>query len=130
LERLSRPDAVDLFHFERKASDLRAEIDSLFTRREEIAELVAEGLLTAAGARPQLAKILDRLTFLEAQKTPPVIDPEAFVRPAKVWEAWTIPQRREVLRLLFSQIAIRHVGQRNGPRADPDRFVLEWNGAA
>ena len=130
LERLSRPDAVDLFHFERKASDLRAKIDSLFTRREEIAELVAEGLLTAAGARPQLAKILDRLTFLEAQKTPPVIDPEAFVRPAKVWEAWTIPQRREVLRLLFSQIAIRHVGQRNGPRADPDRFVLEWNGAA
>jgi len=130
LERLSRPDAVDLFQFERRASDLRTEIDALFMRREEIAELMAEGLLTAAGARPQLAKILDRLTFLEAQKTPPVIDPQAFVRPAEVWASWTVSQRREVLRLLFSRIAIRHVGQRNGPRADAGRFVLEWNGVA
>lgn len=35
-------------------------------------------------------------------------------------------QRRELLRLLFANIAVKHVGYRNGPRVDPGRLVLTW----
>ena len=40
--------------------------------------------------------------------------------------AWTTTQRRELLRLLFAGIAIKHVGYRNGPRVDPGRLVITW----
>ena len=39
---------------------------------------------------------------------------------------WTMTQRRELLRLLFAGIAVKHVGYRNGPRVDPGRLVLTW----
>jgi len=130
LERLSQPDAADLFHAERNLSAIEAEIDDLYARRDEIADLVAEGLLTGTIARPRLAGILDRLSILEVQRTPRVIDPKAFVQPASVWAVWSATQKRDVLRVLFSRIAVHHVGQRNGPRADPSRFVLDWNQAA
>ena len=35
-------------------------------------------------------------------------------------------QRREVLRVLFETIAIKHVGFGGGPRLSPDRFLIEW----
>lgn len=127
LERLRRPDAADLFHAERNLSAIETEIDDLYARRDEVADLVAEGLLTAASARPRLTGLVDRLSMLESQRTPRIIDPQAFVEPATVWVTWTAPQKREVLRVLFSRIAIHHVGQRNGPRIDPSRLVLDWN---
>lgn len=130
VERFARPDAAGLFQLHRDMSDVEIEIKDLFERRDEIADLVADGLLPASTARPRLAGILDRLAALETQRTPRIVDPRVFVEPAVVWRAWSTTQRREVLRLLFSRIAIRHVGQRNGPRADPSRFVLDWRHAA
>jgi site-specific DNA recombinase len=126
IERFSQPDAAGLFQRQHNTLDIEVEIKDLFGRREQIADLVADGLLTASSARPRLSKILERLAILEAQRGPRTIDPQAFVNPASVWEAWSIVQRRDVLRLLFSRIGIRHVGQRNGPRANPARFVLDW----
>jgi site-specific DNA recombinase len=130
VERFSRPDAAGLFQLERDQSDVESQINDLFERREEIADLVAEGLLSASTARPRLAGILDRLAALESQRAPRAFDPQVFVDPAAVWGAWSVTQKREVLRLLFARVAIRHVGQRNGPRADPSRFVLDWRHAA
>src|ERR1035437_4345485 len=55
---------------------------------------------------------------------------EAMVDPAAAWSAWTMTQRRELLRLLFAGIAIKHVGYRNGPRVDPGRLVLTCAGSS
>jgi len=33
--------------------------------------------------------------------------------PAAAWSAWTMTQRRELLRLLFAGIAVKHVGYRS-----------------
>jgi len=37
-----------------------------------------------------------------------------------------VTQRRELLRLLFAGIAVKHVGYRNGPRVDPGRLLITW----
>jgi hypothetical protein len=130
VERLRRPDASDLFTTERTTSAARARIDDLIVRREELAQLVADGLLPAAAARPKLTTIKEELLDLEARLTPTTIDPAVLVDPQRVWSSWTMPQRREVVRLLFDQVTIRHVGQRHGPRADPSRLAVHWRLAA
>ena len=50
----------------------------------------------------------------------------ALVYSAAAWSAWTMTQRRELLRLLFTGIAVKHVGYRNGPRVDPGRLLITW----
>jgi hypothetical protein len=130
IERLRRPDAAGLFSVLPDKSHLQQEINSLVSRRDGLADLVADGLLTSAAARPRLTDIKDQLAKLEARLSPAVLDPRIFADPLAVWTSWTTPQRREALRLLFAKISIRHVGQRNGPRADPTRLVVEWAQAA
>ncbi len=126
IRRLGQPDAVDLFQVRRDTTAIDTEIQELRQRREELADLVAEGLLTASAVRPRLSALAERLGALEAARSPTSIDPEAFVRPGAAWEAWTMTQRREVLRLLFAGLAVRHVGHRNGSRFNPERLQLEW----
>jgi len=48
------------------------------------------------------------------------------VDPQVAWSAWTMTQRRELLRLLFAGIAVKPVGCRYGPRVDPWRLVITW----
>ena len=126
LSRLRQPDAADLFRPRQDRSDAEGEIAQLRQRREELADLVAGGLLTALTVRPRLTDIAERLQLLErAQETTPV-DPRLFVEPDDVWSNWTMPQRREALRILFTTITVRHVGPRGGPRADPTRVAVSW----
>ena len=89
---------------------------------------MADGLLTASTARPRLAAIADMLGQLEARRSPALIPTEDLVDPAAAWVTWTITQRREVVRILFGHLSIRHVGNHNGPRANPSRGVARWNG--
>jgi hypothetical protein len=63
---------------------------------------------------------------VEMSRSPTTIPSEALVDPAAAWSAWTMTQRRELLRLLFAGIAVKHVGYRNGPRVDPGRLILTW----
>jgi hypothetical protein len=109
---------------------VQTKIDDLTVRREGLAQLVAGGLLPSAPARPKLTALKDELPDREARLTPTTIDPAVLVDPQRVWSSWTMPQRREVVRLLFDQVTIRHVGQRHGPRADPSRLAVHWRLAA
>jgi len=63
---------------------------------------------------------------VEMSRSPTTIPSEVLVDRAAAWSAWTMTQRRELRRLLFAGIAIKHVGYRNGPRVDPGRLVLTW----
>ncbi|MDP9434337.1 MAG: hypothetical protein M3P93_03735 [Actinomycetota bacterium] len=73
-----------------------------------------------------MAAIAERLAQLEAEALPAKIDAQVLLDPRKTWEAWTMPQRREALRLLLEKVTLRHVGPGGGPRADPSRVGLVW----
>jgi site-specific DNA recombinase len=129
LERLRQPDAVDLLQINRDRTPIDNEISHLVRRREEIVELIADGLLTGAAARPQLDRIVQRLKVLEGARAGTGVQVDDLRDPAAAWEAWTVPQRRDLLRLLFDRITLRHVGSKNGPRADPTRVGFVWAAA-
>lgn len=129
LARFTRPDARQLFvkpNSQGDASQVQAQ--DLRQRREEIAELLAEGLLTAATARPKLEAINERLSELESRiEAWSPLGPDSLQDPVATWEKWSITQRREVVRLLFESISIKHVGSKNGPVANPmGRISLRW----
>lgn len=126
LRRLGKPDAQEVFYAVEGAAHVEAEIGELRRRRDDLAALVADGLLTGAAARPRLQDLAERLAKLEAERAPRRVDNAIFVAPSDTWESWTQPQRREVLRVLFKKVALRHCGPRGGPRADPTRVLVEW----
>ena len=126
IERLCRPDALDLFRSTHPATDTQKEVAELVARRDDLAGLVADGLLPAASARPPLAAIQGRLAALESSRFPAPIDVQSLDRPVQAWTNWTMPQRRAVLRVLLDRLTLRHVGHRNGPRVNPDRLHIEW----
>jgi DNA invertase Pin-like site-specific DNA recombinase len=125
LVRLGRPDARKLFA---PVADARLEEErqALRQRRDEIAGLLGEGLLTAAAARPQLTALAERLAELDQQASPPTVDANLVTQPQATWVQLTQPQRRAVLRILFERITLRHVGPTSGPRPDPTRLAVQW----
>lgn len=124
--RLRLPDAIALFSPPFASDSASAEIADLRQRREDLADLVADGSLPASTARPRLAALLERLQVLEAEQHQVGVDPQLFEDPENVWRRWSLPQRRSALRTLFTQITLRHVGPRGGPRADPTRVGVAW----
>ncbi len=124
--RLSRPDAQAAMSPAHDLPDLEREAQGLRQRREELADLLAEGLMTASVARPRLAALAQRLDEIEGQRTPAMLPPESYSDPVKAWLSWTVVQRREAVRLLFERISLRHTGGRGGPRADPTRITVAW----
>jgi site-specific DNA recombinase len=126
VERLSQPDARDLLRPPVDLDGLDAEAQNLRQRREELANLVAEGLVPGSVARPKLEDIASRLSKLEGQRNPAALPADALVDPRSAWESWTMPQRREVLQLLFDSITLRHAQPNQGPRADLTRLQLDW----
>ncbi len=127
IERLRLPDAADLFRPHTDGDALDRQIAEHRHRREEIADLLADGLLSASTARPRLVAIAEAIGKLESRRSPTLIPTEDLIDPAAAWATWTITQRREVIRILFRRLAIRHVGYKNGPRAVPSRLVPGWN---
>jgi site-specific DNA recombinase len=125
--RLGDTDANSALRADPENSATETEIEELHRRREEIADMVADGLLSAPVARSRLVRLSERIAAAERNRGPAMIDPDAFVAPAEAWARWTAVQRRDVLRILFAKIAIRHVGFKNGSRAKAERFVVEWN---
>lgn len=80
------------------------------------------GQRAGLGPSPTLTAIAERLALLEAERTPDPVDPTLLVAPEQVWESWTLPQRRESLRVQFDRVTIRarHVG-------DPTRITITWS---
>lgn len=126
VERLSRPDAKAVLIKPEDRSRSDDEAAALRLRRDEIADLVADGLLPLATARPRLADIAARLVDLEGRQSPGLLGARELADPATAWVDWTVPQRREVLRLLFDSICLAHGTYNNGPRVDLSRLRLSW----
>jgi DNA invertase Pin-like site-specific DNA recombinase len=127
LHRLSQPDAAELFVSRPEGPDVRAELARLRAARDDIADLVSDGLLPRQTARSRLTELKEQISLLEDQQHQVPVGQEILVSPRKVWAGWNMPQRRAVLRLLFSKLAITHIGPRSGPTVQPNRLKVEWS---
>lgn len=128
VQRLRRPDAMELLRPVTPMDSSQEQAEELRRRREEIIGLIGDGVISRYEARPQLESLAESLQRLEVPRlpAPSILSETDLVDPAKAWSDWTVVQRREVLRVLFDSIAIKHIGFTGGPRMSPARFVIEW----
>lgn len=126
IERLSRPDAAAAFAVPKTVSTADNEVEELELRRQDLADLVADGLLPLAVARSRLEGISERLAAIETQRAPQALPRDAFQNPAEAWSRWTVTQRRDVLRVLFRAITLKHARPKQGPRTDLTRLTFHW----
>lgn len=128
LARLAMPDAVDLFRPDVDLDRLRGEATDLRKRRDDLAELLAEGLLSPAKVREQSARVGERLRAVEAQiATTGAGDPVAALAGAvdveAVWSSLSLVQRRGVVRALVD-VTIQPSGK--GVPFDPEHVEIKW----
>jgi site-specific DNA recombinase len=133
IERLSRPDVVDLFaaRDHDDIADARQEAAALRERLDQFYNSAAEGEITAAAlgrieAR-LLAAIADAETRAVAASVPEVLRDIAGQPNARArWEALTMPQRREIIRVLVDVRILP--GKRGGKSFDPSTVRITWKG--
>lgn len=125
IERLSRPDALDVLLGDESEARMWAEkVDSLQARLNDAADSYAEGEIT----RDQLRRITARLTpelddareqartavrALDVDLLGPLAGPEAEQR----WDAMNVSQRRAVLEAIGCRVIVKKA--RRGPGFDP-----------
>lgn len=134
VERLSRPDAADLFRPAARpgidTAALRQERAALAERKSALARMFAAGDLDDSDMLTARAELKRRLDSIDAQlheSTAP--DPLAELRDvpdvAGAWEALSLPRRRAIVRLLMN-VTIKP-GQPGAPRRfDPASIEIDW----
>ncbi len=131
LARLARPDAAALLAGDRDTAALRARAGDLRRRRDELAALLADGMLTAPAVRKQSARLSDELDQVEARlagasSTDAVTAVVGAEDVAGAWGGLTLRQRRQVVELLVT-VTILEAGR--GARFTPETVAIEWKGA-
>jgi site-specific DNA recombinase len=133
VDRLSRPDAGDLLKPPpRPGTDtkrLNAEKRKLNGKRDDLARLLGEDVLTEAGVRAERKRIDARLAAIGAQLTASSqADPLPEFRlgkpAAEVWQSLTLPRRRAVVKVLMAVTILP--AARKGNRFDPDSLGITW----
>jgi DNA invertase Pin-like site-specific DNA recombinase len=111
IARLGREDVADLLPAPEPRPDvdvkaLRAEARKLHAKRDDLARLLSEDILTEAGVRQERKRIDARLAEIStelADATQIDLLPELRVHgadPARVWDELSLPRQREIVRLL------------------------------
>jgi site-specific DNA recombinase len=111
IARLGKPDIADLLPAPEPRPDvdvkaLRAESRRLHAKRDDLARLLGEDILTEAGVRQERKRIDARLAQIStelADATQIDLLPELRVPgadPARVWKELSLPRQREIVRLL------------------------------
>jgi site-specific DNA recombinase len=136
VERLSRPDAIELLRPAAPEVDLpglRSAATAARARLAEIAEMLGEGELTRAEAQIARTRTSARLERAEAEITAVTgLSPLAGLAdapdPAVVWAGCDIGRRRAVLAALMTVTVLPII--RPGPGFNPATVVIEWKTAA
>lgn len=129
LARLARPDAAALLVPDGEGADeLRVEAVQLRERLDELASLLAEGVLTAAGVRASSERLRARLREVEQRQDALTVDPalSALVTADDVratWDALPLRKRRAVVDLLLVA-TILPAGK--GVRFAPEQVRIDW----
>ena len=128
IARLSRPDASKLFANSGQLAELRASATDLRGRRDALASLLADGLLSPTAVREQAAKIGKSLGEVEAAVSAAEgLNPLSAVVGAKdvaaAWEALPLAHKKQAIRW---QMDITLLPAGKGVRFDPDHVQIDW----
>ncbi|EYR63274.1 hypothetical protein N866_01825 [Actinotalea ferrariae CF5-4] len=126
--RLARPDALALLSPDVDLDALRERARDLRERRDNLAALLAEGLLSAASVREQAGKISTELREVEgridgATGDNPALTVASSADAAAAWEALALESRRAVVKALVS-VTVERAGK--GARFSPEQVRIEW----
>lgn len=122
---LSRPDAAGLFTSLEDTTALKAQAVDLRGRRDALAALLADGLLSPASVRAQSGKITAELHRVQdAVSAAEGINPAASVIGApdvtEAWEVLPLPSKKQIIRTLMD-VTILPAGK--GVRFSPDQVL-------
>jgi hypothetical protein len=126
--RLARRDAAHVFTPDVDLAGLRAQADELRRRRDGLAEMLGEGLLTPESVRGQAKKLGERLAVVErdiaaATGSSPVAGIIAADDVEVAWNGLTLDRKREVIATLCT-VTVLPAGK--GARFDPEQVRIEW----
>jgi site-specific DNA recombinase len=129
--RLSRSDAVDLLQRDVDLDGIRERVVELRSRRDGLASLLADGLLTAEAVRTQAGRLTNEIGELERQVsaaagTSPLARVLDSTDVAATLERLTLLDLRDVLRSLLT---VRIMPAGKGVRFDPAHVAIEWKGS-
>jgi site-specific DNA recombinase len=129
--RLSRSDAVELLSPNVDLDGLRREATGLRERRDALAAMLSDGLLSATAVREQAGRLTRALATIEARLdaavngsplAPLVTAPDVLA----VWAAMPVRARRDVVDILAT-VTILPTGK--GGRFTTDTVIVEWKTA-
>lgn len=128
LGRLSMPDAVNVLSRTEDVSALREQAGELRQRRDDLAALLADGLLSATAVRVRSQKLTEQLRELEGRITAalgesPAASLVAAEDVAAAWEAMPLRDRKRALSLLLT-VTILPAGK--GHPFTPDSVQIDW----
>ena len=136
VERLSRPDAVDLLVVPDEAVDtraLQAEAVTLRQRLDQLAEAFSEGAISLAQLRAGSARLQDQLERIDrdlaaAVVTDPLVGVAGVPDVGEVWDRLELERRRAVVSELLSVTVLPWNRKRavNGDRFNPESIRVEW----
>lgn len=129
--RLSRPDARTLLAPDLDVDKLRAQAVELRRRRDGLAGLLADGLLSPSAVRAQAGKLTQALETLDGQITAalgdsPAVEVASAEDPADAWQRLPLTSRRQVVELLV-EVMILPAGK--GVPFDPQHVRVGWRQA-
>ncbi|MGP5228244.1 recombinase family protein [Arthrobacter rhombi] len=129
--RLSRPDAAQLLTEDNDVSAERAEAAQVRRRRDALAGLLADGLLSPAAVREQAGKLSLELSRLEgiinsAQQVSPVAEVLGAADVAATWEALPLKNRRQIVRALVDLTVLPTT---RGRGFHPEHIKIDWKQA-
>lgn len=126
--RLSQPDAAALFHPAEDVAALRAHATELRERRDALAGLLADGLLSAAAVRERSTELTKKLVELEGRISralgeSPLAALTSAEDVAASWAALPLRDQKQVVDLLMT-VTILPAGK--GQRFHPEQVRIEW----
>lgn len=126
--RLSSPDAAKLFSSTDDSAALRAKATDLRDRRDALASMLADGLLSAAAVREQAGRISAELHGVENSLAAlDTLNPAAAIIAADdvsaAWETQPLGIRRQIIRAL-ADVTLLPAGK--GTRFTPEQVKIEW----
>ncbi|MCV7744785.1 recombinase family protein [Micrococcus luteus] len=130
LARLAQPDALAAMSPTEDVQALHARAADLRDRRDALAELLADGLMSPTAVREQAGRLNRDLTDLEgrlaaATGSDPVVNLIQSEDVAASWEAAPVAERRRIVRTLM-EVTLLPVGK--GTRFAPEHVRIAWKG--
>lgn len=132
VERLSRPDALDLLATDVDVTALRERVVDARQRRDALAKMLGDGIMSPEAARTQAERLTGQIDELERQiigatGTDPLAKLAQAGDVAAAVDRMTLRQLRDAIRALMT---VRILPAGKGVRFNPEHVEIDWKGQA